>query len=69
MIHYNIWRVIRWECKWALGNVIQVYIYNVIYRLLSLPRVKDRQQETERGLWYLTLFSSFFIHIKITYMK
>ena len=30
---------------------------------------KDRQQEAERGLRYLTLFSSYCMHINITYIK
>ena len=37
--------------------------------LKSGSSLKDRQQEAERGLRYLTLFSSYCMHISITYIK
>ena len=31
--------------------------------------LKDRQQEAERGLRYLTLFASYFMYTNIQYIK
>ena len=43
--------------------VIQLYIYNKPYHF------KDRQQEAEHGLRYLTLFCSYCMHINVLCME
>ena len=39
------------------------------YKKGRCKMLKDRQQETESGLRYLTLFSRYCLHINILYMK
>ena len=40
-----------------------------MYITLVVGPFKDRQQEAERDFWFLTLLSSYFLHINILYVK